>query len=446
MKHPFLLFDRLSVRVFITIWLSMAVMIGLTVLISRFDQRRILDVPDKEQVYYATQIVKRLLNTSGPHEAPQDSYLIVVPNEIDARYSALHTLNNDRLINFIINTLSTNHVYQQAVGRDLIVGPFRIRGDDNFYYYVTHAPPQSYYLSRLYDAPLMLIFLMTLISLPFVVFLTISLSRPMESLRHAAIRVARGNWTEDKSLEKGPIEQRTLARTFNQMVNALTEAENEKNRLFANLSHELRTPLTRIRLANSLMRVRNVPDPENTQRIDDNLILLEDRIQAMLSLSKQMILNRDLLEPFELRELLLPLLDDAVFEAQENHKILTYNEIPEITIEINAELFHSGLENILRNAIYYAQNKIEVTLTLQRKWLKINIRDDGPGVSEKDLKELFKAFFRGERPEGMVDYGGSGLGLAIANQMVKSHNGTIYAENDGGLSITITIPLEQPHD
>ncbi len=443
LKNSFMLFNRLSVRVFIVVWLSMALMITLTVLLSRLDQRRILDVTEKEQVLYATQIVKRLLSTPPEFylDQTQNSYLIIVPEDTDARYNAIHQIPNEQFVSFIINTLSSNQIYQQAVGRKLIVGPFRIKGNSGFYYYVTHSPPQSYYLSRLYSSPLMLSLLISLISLPFVIYLTITLSRPMDNLRKAALRVARGDWTEDRTLERGPIEYRTLARTFNQMLNALSEAEDEKNRLFANLSHELRTPLTRIRLANSLMRLRKTADPENIQRIDDNLGQLEDRIQAMLSLSRQMILHRDLSEPLEIEEILLPLLDDAAFEANENGKKLIYNDIPTLSMNLNAELFHSGLENILRNAIYYAKSKIEVTLTQRNRKLYINVHDDGPGVAESELEELFKAFFRGERPEGMIDYGGSGLGLAIAQQMVNAHYGEIHAKNDNGLSITIILPL-----
>src|SRR5699024_1146655 len=148
---------------------------------------------------------------------------------------------------------------------------------------------------------------------------------------------------------------------------------------------------------------------------------------------------------FDLSELLTTLLDDAAFEAVEKDKELIFESIPNTDIEVNAELFHSGLENIIRNAIHYAKSKIEVSTQIINHQLFINVHDDGPGVLEKDLPQIFEPFYRGDRPEGFQDYGGSGLGLAIVSQMVQSHKGTVKAENDNGLSITLQIPLKQIH-
>ena len=455
-RSRFLLSDRLSTRVFCTIWLSMAIMIWLTVLIPRFDQRRILPLSTEEEEIYQERFVNRLVaeeilaNQKGfrrghDRKSRGGRQLITIPNNVEGRYSAIHSLRNDGFTNFIINTINGKRASQQSVGKELIVGPFHVSATPDYHYYiVSHAPPQAYYLSRLFDAPLLLIMLMTIISVPFVIMLTWSLSKPMEYFKKAAERVAEGDWSVDKRLEQGPIEYRTVGRSFNRMVEALTSAENEKNRLFANLSHELRTPLTRIRLTNSLIRRKASDDilPE-VKRIEDNLILIEDRIQSMLSLSRELIINRERFDDVSLVELLTPLLEDAKFEAKENHIKLGYNRIPNLKLALNSELFTSGLENILRNAVYYASSEIKVNIYERGKKLILNIHDDGPGVKAADLDHLFEAFYRGERPDGMKDYGGSGLGLSIAKQMALSHKGEISAENDNGLSITLTFPLAE---
>ena len=258
-------------------------------------------------------------------------------------------------------------------------------------------------------------------------------------------RVGRGDWTIDKHLEvQGPAEYRVLAKRFNKMIETLTNAREEKNRLFANLSHELRTPLTSIQLSNSLIRIQNIDSiAEEVQRIHDNLILVEERIQSMLSLSKKMMLNDEVMENITLSDFLIPLLEDAAFEAGEFDKKLNYSDIPDVSIEANLELVMSGLENIVRNAIYYATSKINIHMSVKGNAFTINIHDDGPGVLEKDLPNIFEPFYRGDKPEDFVDYGGSGLGLAIVSHMVELHKGKIQAINDNGLSITITLPLKQ---
>lgn len=458
-RSHLLISDRLSTRVFMTIWLSIAIMILLTVLIPRFDQRRILPLKTEEATYNQEHYVNRLV--MGEIITRQESFfsqfygqqlhirgrqLVIIPDDIERRYSAIHRLNNSNFANFIIRTIGDKRPSQQSIDKNRIAGPFHVELTPDYHYYlIGPAPPQAYYLSRLFRNPPLLILLMTFISIPFVMLLTWSLSKPMGYFRRAAERVAEGDWSVDERLERGPIEFRTVGKSFNRMVEALTNAENEKNRLFANLSHELRTPLTRIRLTNSLLRRKasKTLQPE-VQRIEDNLILIEDRIQAMLSLSRELMVSRAEFETLNLQELLTPLLEDAQFEAKANQIDLTYNEIPAVTLALSSEAFASGLENILRNAIYYAKSLITVQLTLRLDWLIITIKDDGPGVNNEDLPHLFEAFYRGERPEGLEDYGGSGLGLSIAKQMVQIHKGEIEAKNDQGLSITLKFPLFKP--
>ena len=447
MKTRVQLFNRLSVRIFITIWITMALMISLTLLIPRLDQRRILPTPEKEQSFYETKVNHMLFSVPSNRfiDYKDDTELIIIPDNISERYNAIHKLTNEDIINFILSTLTSQKIYQQGFEDRELIGPIRFSYDPNAYYLNVTALPQSYYLNRLYDAPALIFILMLFISLPFAGILSWSLSIPMKNLRRATERVSKGDWTVDKYLEsRGPIEYRYLAKSLNHMIETLTAARNEKNRLFANLSHELRTPLARINLANSLIRIKKIEGIEQeVQRISDNLLLVEDRIQAMLALSKQTILNQDLIKSFELSDLLTPILESAAFEAVENDVELIFNAIPNAHIEVNPELFQSGLENIIRNAIHYAKSQIQINMKIEDLNFYINIHDDGPGILEKDLPQIFEPFYRGDRPENFVDYGGSGLGLAIVNQMVQSHKGTVKAENNNGLSITIILPLSQ---
>lgn len=423
----------------------MVLMISLTIYLPQVDQRRLLPTPKKEYTFYAARIIHMLHSYPSNRflNYADDSRLIIIPKDTAERYNALHRIDNEGMIRFIVSTLSSTTVYQQEIANFEIVGPFYFPNDPNAYYLLIDAFPQSYYLSRIYDAPLLLFTLMLIISFPFAALLSWSLTIPMKKLIQAVIRVGKGDWREDRYLEmQGPTEYRQLAKQFNQMVNTLNQAQNERTRLFANLSHEMRTPITRIQLANSLIRLKNIPEiDEEVERINVNLRLLEDRIQSLLSLSKQMIINPDQFQEISLQDFLWPLLEDAAFEAEERRKTLTFNKIPDLIITANMELISSGIENIIRNAIHYAKSKIEVSMSSTERYFTINVHDDGPGVLEKDLPQIFEPFYRGERPTDFEDYGGSGLGLAIVSRLVESHHGKVEAINDNGLSITITLPI-----
>ncbi|WP_158214347.1 ATP-binding protein [Ignatzschineria sp. F8392] len=427
----------------------MILMISLTIYLPQFDQRRILPTPQNEYTFYTSKIIHMLHSIPSNRflDYIDDSRLIIIPEDTSERYNAFHHIDNEQMIRFIASTLPSKKVYQQEIKDYEIIGPFSFKNDPNVYYLITNALPQSYYLSRVYDAPLLLFILMLVISFPFAAVLSWSLMIPMKNLVQAVIRVSKGDWREDRYLEmQGPTEYRQLAKHFNQMITTLKRAQDERTRLFANLSHEMRTPITRIQLANSLIRLKNISEiDEEVQRINDNIRLLEDRIQSLLSLSKQMILNPEQFKEISLLDLLWPLLEDASFEAKERGKQLNFNEIPDIKITANLELISSGIENIVRNAIHYAKSKIEVTMSSTERYFIINVHDDGPGVLEKDLPQIFEPFYRGERPTDFEDYGGSGLGLAIVTRLVESHRGKVEAINDHGLSITITLPVHPIH-
>ena len=420
-------------------------MISLTIYLPQFDQRRMLPTPQSEYTFYATRIIHMLHNitTNRFLDYADDSRLIVIPEDTAERYNTLRHIDDEEIMRFIVSTLASKTVYQKEIADFEIVGPFYFPKDPNAYYLLVDALPQSYYLSRIYDAPLLLFTLMLIISFPFAALLSWSLTIPMKKLIQAVIRVGKGDWREDRYLEmQGPNEYRQLAKQFNQMVNTLNQAQSERTRLFANLSHEMRTPITRIQLANSLIRLKDIPEiDEEVERINVNLRLLEDRIQSLLSLSKQMIINPDQFQEISLQDFLWPLLEDAAFEAEERGKTLTFNKIPDLIITANMELLGSGIENIIRNAIHYAKSQIEVTMSSTERYFIINVHDDGPGVLEKDLPQIFEPFYRGERPTDFEDYGGSGLGLAIVSRLVESHHGKAEAINDHGLSITITLPI-----
>lgn len=474
--------NRLGVRIFLSIWGSLALLVTLTLLIPQFDQRRILSLSEEESAHYEKNLLNRLiireqielkrrerngspapllyqteqpaLNNYRQRQNRGSHRLIVVPNAIEGRYQVIHHLKNDLYIGFIINTISLPYANQQSSGTEMIVGPFHDHRYPGAHLYITgDAPPQSYYFARLFDAPYLFAFLITLICTPIALHLARTVARPINRLQAAADRVAQGDWHPDPSLEEGPFEYRVVGRSFNRMIEALTLAEAEKNRLFANLSHELRTPLTRIKLTNSLLRRKGGAILQrDIARIDENLALIDDRIQSMLSLSKEIILNREKMEQVELKSLLTPLFKEAHFEAHENGKTFhPPHTIPNITLSLQTEFFLSGLENILRNAIYYAKENIWLTLIITPKRgsnreMVITVYDDGKGVSDEELTSLFEAFFRGERDENMSDYGGSGLGLAIAKQMAHLHHGTINATHhpeQGGLAIELRFPIEE---
>ena len=119
-------------------------------------------------------------------------------------------------------------------------------------------------------------------------------------------------------------------------------------------------------------------------------------------------------------------------------------------IAANAEKLCSAIENVLRNAIRYTKNKSSIDISLQRATAKnelsnkpyydVCIKDNGPGIPEKDLENIFEPFFRVDDARNNKT-GGYGIGLAIAKRVISQHGGSIRARNTGsGLTVVISLP------
>ena len=183
------------------------------------------------------------------------------------------------------------------------------------------------------------------------------------------------------------------------------------------------------------------------ERIGREARELNEMISQILTLSKlesqaEMIEKKEI----NLGKLVEKVVADANFEAASQGKTVSFSKRSECMIYGSEILLRSAVENVLRNALRYTKNVVEVDLETEKPFVEIKIKDDGEGVAEKELEHLFTPFYRvGEARERKS--GGVGLGLAIAEQAVHSHKGKIQAKNaaGGGLLVEIKLPANGAH-
>jgi len=153
--------------------------------------------------------------------------------------------------------------------------------------------------------------------------------------------------------------------------------------------------------------------------------------------------------PVPLDELVQNVAEDAEFEAQARHShVRTLIPEGDWGVRGNASLLHSAVENVVRNAIRYTQERtsVEVELTSEDgpngPQAVLKVSDCGPGVPPDALEKLFQPFYRLDDARGRLT-GGVGLGLAITERAVRFHGGRVSAHNraEGGLRVEIRLPL-----
>lgn len=270
-----------------------------------------------------------------------------------------------------------------------------------------------------------------------------SLSRPLRLLRSASRNLARGQLEARvaQSVVRRADDIGQLGHDFNHMAERIQGLIQAQQRLLSNISHELRSPLTRLQIALGIARQSSDNPEPQLDRIEHEAGRLETMIAQLLQLSRlENRLQHMQLSPLNLTELLRGIIEDAEFEAESNQRTIALTEtLEQVWVHADALLLGSAIENVVRNAIKYSQHSITISLQQTETHYVIAVADDGPGVPDDELSQLFVPFYRATNTHP----GGSGLGLSIAQQAMEAHQGWAHAQNreSGGFIISLCLPL-----
>ena len=232
------------------------------------------------------------------------------------------------------------------------------------------------------------------------------------------------------------------------------EKEERERRLFvSNVSHELRTPLTSVKsylealdegalsepVAPDFIKV-SLDETNRMMRMVTDLLHLSRIDNATSHLDVELI-NFTAFITFILNRF------DQIRGQDEEKKYELVRDYPitSVWIEIDTDKMTQVIDNILNNAIKYSPDggKITVTMKTTDDQMILSISDQGLGIPKQDLPRIFDRFYRVDRARSRAQ-GGTGLGLAIAKEIVKQHEGFIWAKSEYGKGSTFTIVL--PYD
>lgn len=232
------------------------------------------------------------------------------------------------------------------------------------------------------------------------------------------------------------------------------EKEERERRLFvSNVSHELRTPLTSVKsylealdegalsepVAPDFIKV-SLDETNRMMRMVTDLLHLSRIDNATSHLDVELI-NFTAFITFILNRF------DKMRGPDEEKKYELVRDYPitSVWIEIDTDKMTQVIDNILNNAIKYSPDggKITVTMKTTDDQMILSISDQGLGIPKQDLPRIFDRFYRVDRARSRAQ-GGTGLGLSIAKEIIKQHNGFIWAKSEYGKGSTFTIVL--PYD
>ncbi len=263
--------------------------------------------------------------------------------------------------------------------------------------------------------------------------------RPVHAMTAKARRLSEHNLHE-RIASSGPDDElKELGDTLDALLARLERAFDSQRRFIANASHELRTPLATQRAA--IQIGLDDPTPEDLvrtrQTLLDNNRRSERLIEGLLVLARS---ERGLAEGE--REAV----DLARVVAEETARHPGVEAATGLcTVRGNRLLLAQLVANLLANAVTYnvPGGTVDVSLVTVRGAALLKVRNTGPVVDAADIPGLFEPFRRGEGRDRMGR--GSGLGLSIVRSIAMAHGGTVTAVPgpEGGLAVTVRLPVDQ---
>lgn len=252
--------------------------------------------------------------------------------------------------------------------------------------------------------------------------------RPVRDMTETADAIAKSNdLTKRIYIEDGTDEVHKLGKVFNEMLETLENASKRERQFSSDVSHELRTPISVI-MAESEYGAKYTDSVEDAKESFD---VIERQSKRMTSMINQILELSRLDSRLEITKEEL-LLSDKIKHTLEDYKILFDNKNIKLSITIeedisiyaNEALIMRMIDNLLSNALKYAETEVTVCLA-KRNRIILEVADDGIGISDNEKKLIWDRFYKVDKSRTTTEDNSSGLGLSITKKILELHDGRI---------------------
>ncbi|MDV6378735.1 HAMP domain-containing sensor histidine kinase [Sporosarcina sp. GW1-11] len=289
-----------------------------------------------------------------------------------------------------------------------------------------------------------MVIVMAIISLLAMLVVARKLIEPIVVLTRATKKVGEEQFVGELSIDRRD-EIGQLAKSFQQMIDRLSENNRIRKAFISDVSHDFQSPLLNIKGYADLLSDEELPTEERKHYAE----IIKAETERLSTLTKQLLLLTSL------DQLVSPLqkkvfrVDQQVKETVRKYQWLLQEkelslmlEIDEVMYEGDPAFLEKVWENLVSNALKYTPDggTIDIQLTEQADAVCFTIEDSGLGMSEETRQRMFDRFYRADHSRTR-EIEGTGLGLSIVEQVVRLHGGRIEVTSELGIGTTFIIQL-----
>ena len=274
------------------------------------------------------------------------------------------------------------------------------------------------------------------------------LREPITQLQNGVERIQEDNldfhieYDGDDELGRLCCSMEKMRRELRQKHKALWESLEQRKLLNASVSHDLRTPITVLKGYLDYLE-KNIPQDKLTEdMLLDTVSSMQGAINR-LELYVESVRDIEKIENIEIEKrsenvkLLLNELRSNVRQLAGNKEIIISNDITVDKIQIDKGVFFRILENLLQNALRYAEKQVSINLSHKKDFLILTVKDDGKGFSAADLEKATTVFYSNDKEKQHF-----GIGLSVCKILCEKHGGLLYVGNQKEKGAYVTAKLK----
>lgn len=274
-------------------------------------------------------------------------------------------------------------------------------------------------------------------------FVSRRISSPLDRLTQTVRSIESGHRDARVRQSSALGEVGELSAAFDRMADALDREDTLRRQLLADVAHELRTPITILQLScDQMIDETEMMDPKHLASLGEEVHRLGRLVQDLETLAAAEVAGLKLVKsPINLATVAAATADllRPAFEAAEVELI---SRLHPAVIDGDATRIGQVMINLLSNALKFSPAHGSVTLSVVASdgLARLEVTDEGPGVSKEEIPHLFERFWRGNAGRRAS---GSGIGLSVVSGLVKAHGGQIEVSSQPGKGarFTVLIPL-----
>jgi signal transduction histidine kinase len=266
--------------------------------------------------------------------------------------------------------------------------------------------------------------------------------RPALALTNSARDFGQGDFSARAAVMHDD-ELGSLARTINNMADDIANQEQERLRFVAMVVHDLKNPVLAIELSARMLR-KSWNDEQERDLCLDGITEEAKRLRSIIRdltddvqvSSGRFAVNKARVDLCKLVRRLI----QAQGQAFADHQVVV-ESVETCTVLGDADRLERVVQNLVSNAVKYSPRDTRVVVRIERKepFAVLVVCDEGPGISQEDLKVIFQPFGRGRSADRLAE--GTGMGLYVVKQIIEAHDGQITVQSTPGQGTTFRIKL-----